>query len=77
MAFAYVERLLENPAHVDDALKTLQDLQKKIVSRNLYPDPEEYYEPLKTLIESIESSAAGRNLTPELLLRKFQSDGKL
>jgi ubiquitin thioesterase protein OTUB1 len=77
MAFAYVEQLLENPGRVDDALNTLEDLQRKIVSRSLYPDPEEYYEPLKFLIESIESFVPGRKLTPELLLRKFQSDGKV
>lgn len=74
MAFAYVERLLEHPRRVGDALKTLEDLQKKILSRNLYPDPEEYYEPLRSLIESIEPYATGRKLTTEILLQKFQSD---
>lgn len=77
MAFAYVERLLEHPRRVGDALKTLEDLQKKILSRNLYPDPEEYYEPLRSLIESIEPYATGRKLTTEILLQKFQSDGKV
>lgn len=60
-----------------DALETLEFLQRKIVLNNVYPDPDEYYEPLKSLIESIEPHASGRKLTPELLLQKFQSDGKV
>lgn len=77
MAFAYVERLLVHPERVRDALKNLEDLQRMIVSQNLYPDPEEYYEPLKSVIETIESHGTGKKLTPELLLKKFQSDGKV
>jgi len=75
MAFAYVERLLDHPGRVADALKNLEGLQKKIISRNLYPDPEEYFDPLRSLIHSIEFHSTARKLTPELLLRKFQSDG--
>jgi ubiquitin thioesterase protein OTUB1 len=76
MAFAYVERLFDHPERVRDALKNLEDLQRMIVSQNLYPDPEEYYEPLRSIIETIKSQT-GRKLTPELLLKKFQSDGKV
>jgi len=75
MAFAYVERLLEHPERVGQSLDTLEALLRQIVSNNLYPDAREYYEPLQSLIESIEPyCATGRPLTPELLLRKFQSE---
>jgi ubiquitin thioesterase protein OTUB1 len=77
VAFAYVERLLEHHERVGDALNTLEELQRTIVSKGLYPDPEEYYEPLRSLIGSIGPYATGRMLTPELLLQTFQSDGAI
>jgi ubiquitin thioesterase protein OTUB1 len=77
MAFAYVERLLDHPERVGQSLDTLEALLREIVSNNLYPDAREYYEPLQSLIESIEPYPTGKQLTPELLLRKFQSEGNV